>query len=340
MKEELEEEKDENKETIKETINNNNQLATSNDYKNIDIIKLSKTIDKELTQNLLFPSSKMEIKKEINNINNRIEKVEESQYKKLKNNYIKNSLNINIFSLITQLINTSTTIPKELKNNYPINNILLDIVKELMLTDLEIVYYSLYLDIFGWTNEYYDVKDNLIITALSVKKYLNKNTDIIENHLNNNYEQMKEKFQNWIDSQDDIKKNITITPMMLNERNNLLKKPFNCYCRNNFIDYNDAVDKILQLSLPYNEINKHSKKSNNSKKGNKELINLTSEFEEINDGELLLKNLPYNKQKSNYINNNFDIQNGNNYFFNYNNINKKESEINNQNDNIFNDLFK
>ena len=87
----------------------------------------------------------------------------------------------------------------------------------------------------------------------------------------------------------------------------------------------------------------------------------------------MFKNLPSNRQKYNHINNNFDTQNGNNSLFNYNNIlsleenpsnplksnnknsfeisfsssqdlkkiiDKKESENNNQNENIFNDLFK
>ena len=52
---------------------------------------------------------------------------------------------------------------------------------------------------------------------------------------------------------------------MVNERNNILKKPFNCYCRNNYIDYDNAVDNILHLSLSYNEINKHINNNNNMK---------------------------------------------------------------------------
>lgn len=55
---------------------------------------------------------------------------------------------------------------------------------------LEIVYYSLFLDNFGWTNDYYDIKDNLIITGLCVKKYLNTDIDIIEKNLYKTYEQI------------------------------------------------------------------------------------------------------------------------------------------------------
>ena len=92
-----------------------------------------------------------------------------------------------------------------------------------MFTDLEIVYYSIFLDNLGWTNEYYDVKDNLIITVLSVKKFLNKDTDIIENHLDKNYDNLYDKFNNQINSQSHFKKNISFNPMIVNERNNLVK---------------------------------------------------------------------------------------------------------------------
>ena len=239
----------------------------------------------------------------------------------MKNNYLKNNLNINIISMITQLINTSTTLPKELKNNYPLHNMLLDITKELMFTDLEIVYFSLYLDNFGWTNEYYDVKDNLVITGISVKKFLNKDIDIIENHLDKVYDKIEEKYKNWINSQSDIKKNISFSPIVVNERNNLLKKPFNCYCKNNYIDYNDAVDKILQLSLPYNEINKHSKINKKLKNDTeKKLIDLTYENENSNEKKTF-KNIsfPMVESKNNNQNNQF--------FFN---------TINNQNNNKIN----
>lgn len=55
---------------------------------------------------------------------------------------------------------------------------------------------------------------------------------------------------------------MTIDPIALNDRFNLLKAPCNPDCKNNFIDYNDSIDQILQISLPYNE----GKKSRDSKK--------------------------------------------------------------------------
>jgi hypothetical protein len=174
----------------------------------------------------------------------------------------------------------------------------------------------------------------LVITALSVKQYLNKDIEIIENHLNKNYENISEKYSNWIFSQNDFKKNIKYTPIMVNERNNLLKKPFNCYCKN-YIDYNDAVDKILQLSLPYNEINKHSKKNDKQNKSDTEgnyfnLLNL-SNIESENNNEMNLKNNNSNAQKKDINNNIFDdkqLLSFSKYNNNFNLINPNLKEMN------------
>ena len=261
----IKKESENNKLHERETNKNDNINESLNEKDDKNFNKISKLIENELTQNLMSE----EIIKKSNY------RTSEKLYKSLQNNYIKNNLNINIISMITKLINTSNTISKTLKSNYPLNDLLIEIVKELLLTDLEIVYFSLYLDIYGWENKYFDLKDNLILTALSVKKYLNEDIDIIETHLTENYENIKEKFANWILSQKD-KKKIVITPRMVNERNNILKKTFNCYCRNNYIDYDNAVDKILHLSLSYNEINKHIG-NNKQKNKSKELIDFTKE---------------------------------------------------------------
>ena len=265
-KKSLKKEEISNKEISEDNNNNNDKINKSfKGSEDLNYKDLSRILENDLTKNI----SPDEI------INNKEHKSNDSLYKSLQNNYLKNTLNINLISMITKLIKTSNTIPKELKANYPLNNILMEIVKEFMLTDLEIVYLSLYLDIYGWESKYFDIKDNLILTTLSVKKYLNADIDIIETHLYDIYENIDDKFSNWIKSQKN-KKNVTITPRMVNERNNLLKKPFNCYCRNNYIDYDDAVDKILHLSLSYNEINKHTNKVK-SKNQSKQIIDFTKE---------------------------------------------------------------
>ena len=270
MKKSEKKKSDKNEERKESDENNNNNDKVNETFNGSEDLKykdISKLLENDLTKNIIPNSDELN--------NNKEHKSNDTLYKSLQNNYLKNTLNINLISMIAKLIKTSNSIPKDLKINYPLNSILMEIVKEFMLTDLEIVYLSLYLDIYGWENKYFDIKDNLILTTLSVKKYLNADIDIIETHLYNNYENIDDKFSNWIKSQKN-KKNITITPRMVNERNNLLKKPYNCYCRNNYIDYDDAVDKILNLSLSYNEINKHTNKIK-SKNQSKQIIDFTKE---------------------------------------------------------------
>jgi hypothetical protein len=67
----------------------------------------------------------------------------------------------------------STTIPQGLRTNFAMHKILFNIVKTLMMNELEIVYLSLYLDKIGWVTEGYQIDENLLITGLSVKVIIN-----------------------------------------------------------------------------------------------------------------------------------------------------------------------
>ena len=56
-----------------------------------------------------------------------------------------------------------------------------------MLNEIEILYFSLYLDKFGWKNENFEFLEYLIISAFKVKKYLNKEVSSIEFFINLKY---------------------------------------------------------------------------------------------------------------------------------------------------------
>ena len=70
---------------------------------------------------------------------------------------------------INRLIIESETLPQNMRNNFPLHKIILNIVKSLMMNELEIVYFSLYLDKMGWTTQGFQVDENLLLTAFSVK---------------------------------------------------------------------------------------------------------------------------------------------------------------------------
>lgn len=179
-------------------------------------------------------------------------------YEKMHAKYITEVFQSRILTIINQICSQSKTLPDELRNNYPIHSLLVKITRELMLNELELVYLSLYFDSFGWSNNNIDIMDNFVITALSVKKYLNEDIDEIENYLSKAYPEITNKFNLWIKNQSDFRGGIMITPRKVNQRYNELHKPYNTFCKNNYIDYNESVDRILQMSLPYNEGGKQS----------------------------------------------------------------------------------
>ena len=63
-----------------------------------------------------------------------------------------------------------------------------------MLNEIEILYFSLYLDKFGWKNENFEFLEYLIISAFKVKKYLNKEVSSIEFFINIKYPNLLLKY--------------------------------------------------------------------------------------------------------------------------------------------------
>ena len=230
------------KKTIRpEKQNSKSKISKVENQFNLTIFKSK--IEKELTLN-----SDNQLTQ-----NNLISPLSKGSYINIYSTYITEIYNNEIISMINRLCETSKTLPEDLRNHYPLHSLLIKVTKELMLNELEIVYLSLYFDNFGWKNINLDIMDNFIITALSVKKFLNSDTNLIENYLNENYPGIIQKCYIWFKNQKELKQNLTLSPRLINERFSLLKKSYNTYCKVNYIDYNNAVDKILQMSLPYNE---------------------------------------------------------------------------------------
>ena len=88
--------------------------------------------------------------------------------------------------------------------------------------------------------------------------YLNSNYSYIIEHLGKKIK-IEERFNTWLTIKKDYYNSMTIAPRELNERYKLLSKPFDTYCKQNYIDYNFIVDQILQMSLPYSEGKGHDK---------------------------------------------------------------------------------
>ena len=246
-----------------------------------------------------------------------------TDYDKKYKQYISEGFTMSTLMLINRMFSDSKTLPKDLRTNYPLHSLLTKIIRQLMMNELELVYFSIYLDTFGWKNNNVDIMEHFLMTGLSVKKFLNVNTEYLENFLNNEYPSLLDKFNHWLKTEKDYNNLITISPRDVNERFRLLKRPYNAYCKNNFIDYNESVDRILHMSLPYNE----SAKQNNEIKMFHSLDEFEPKSKTLEKLQLIACNDNYGSNNvsgsvnnSNGVNSIRNVNNNNN-----NHINKKKS---------------
>ncbi len=158
----------------------------------------------------------------------------------------------NTLIFVNRLIIDSQSLPSSIRTNFALQKILYNIVKTLMMSELEVIYLSLFLDKMGWQTEGYQLDENLLITGVSVKMYLNTNYMFFFEHLSKTMK-IEDQFNTWLSKKKDFSHSMNISPRELNERYKSFSRPVNKYCKNNYIDYNSIVDQILQMSMPYSE---------------------------------------------------------------------------------------
>jgi len=120
-----------------------------------------------------------------------------------------------------------------------------------------LVYFSIYLDKLGWESNGFSLEDNLLLTALAVKMYLNENFKFIVEFLSRTKTNYLQQLNRWLETKKDYNV-LSIAARDINMRFNQLIKPSNPFCKNNFIDFNFVVDQILQMSIPYNDTKTHN----------------------------------------------------------------------------------
>ncbi len=343
---------------LKRKTSRNNKIKKPIE-KDFDLSKFKEQINKELSR---FKNKSSTITKNLT-----------SEYDKRFKLYITDFFSLQTLMLINRIFHDSKKLPRELRNNFSLHSIFTKAIRQLLMNELELIYFSIYLDIFGWRNNNYEIMEYFLITGFNVKKNLNDNINYIEEYLNLHYVGFSDKYNNWINN---IKeKKIEINFKIVNEKYSELKRPYNSYCKNNFIDYNGAVDRILHMSLPYNENSKHqdNKNINNAltedgesqTKKKKFIISFKVEkppitYSNIKNNQIItnsdnnetteninknIENINNNKNKNLQNQNNFKNNNNNNFLYpqlsnTENNINnfvqQQSSNLNNINYSIFN----
>ena len=285
--------------------------------KELDMLKFKKKINYEIENNL-FP--------DINNfIKNNYQK--EKNYSSIYKNYINEEFSPLCLVIINRIISNSETLNYDIKNNNELHKILLSLTKQLMMNEYELTIFSMILDEFGWSNIDFSINDYLMFIGFFVKKLSSDDELIIFDYIKKIDNSILDKYSKWKKIYNDkIKNHNNFTYNEVNKRFKLLKRPFNIYCKNNFIDYNNVVEKILNMSLPYNE-NKHKENEDinfideEKKIGNKKTKTINFKIKKISY--LNEKQLSTTSNLNNKYNENVEKKTNENIQFNNNNILKQ-----------------
>ena len=303
----------------------------------VDMVKLKKKINELM----------LSVCNEINtSTTNDLNILYESMFKK----YLLNEFTPNCLNYINRIItDTSKNHLKKFQGIFELNKIIVLIIKELFMNEFELILLSLYLELIDLSSnkDINTFKEALIFLCFFIKKLTlsEKNLAPINSFLNRKYQRFDEKYNLWIQSYTSIldEKILYFNYNKINERFIEYNQTHSIYCKNNYIDYNLIIDRILTMSIPYNE-NRNDNSFINKKIGfgnidsTSELNNLNSTFK--ND---LQENTNINLNS--FINNNSNINNINNNETNLNMSGKylpyynsafTTNALNNQNSNLNN----
>lgn len=223
---------------------------------NFDLKKIKKLIKNELYSHYFSQNIKKDAPLSSFYPENEKEDKEKQYYIKYTK-YMSEEFNSTIVSMLITFINKNKDFPKEYQTEPYFINKFLNLVKRLLMSELEFAAFTILLDKMGWSFENMDHWLYFCILAIYSKKLIvgeeessffieifeNKNDYFIESYsLIDGVEKIKNIEQN------------DLTIKSINERFRLLSRPINTYCRRNYINYNGVVDKIVKWSQPY-EIN-------------------------------------------------------------------------------------
>ena len=178
---------------------------------------------------------------------------DDEKYEKQYQEYLLTEFNTNCILFLTRIISDSKIFNSEFKNTKNIHKILMNVIKTLMLNEYELTLFSILLDNINIINKTkYPLDIFLYLIGLQIKELTSDNISIILKHLK--FENKEIEFENiyntWKKELEDKTKLLTLK--QINYKFKMLKRNFNPYCKFNVIDYNNIVDKILTMSLAYN----------------------------------------------------------------------------------------
>ena len=335
----------------KRTIVSNKKKERDQFKKEMDMILLKQKINEIMKKT-------SDDKSTIKNYNSKYEKniqlinekyTDNTLYQNMFQNYIKNEFTLICVSIINKIvIDINRNHLEQFEGKYNFNKLFIDLAKELLLNEYELILLSLYLEYIN-ISLYFDIfsmEESLLYICFFVKKLTLDDEELepILHYLNKKYNNFEINYQKWYKvNEKKINSRYFFHYKEVNKRFKEYNTPFNKYCRDNYIDYNYIVDRILTMSLPYadikkdsninksNDINNDNKNNDNYSIGNKNTQNIDN-----NDKNKEINSILINKLNNN--NNNYNIKdniNNKNLKLNLNlnneNKNKIKGDINNTN---------
>ena len=273
----------------------------------IDMVKIKKKIN-EIMCSICNPD----------NIRNRNS---DYLYQLMHKNYLLNEFSSNCLNYINKIItDVSKNHLKKFQGIFELNKLFISIIKELLMNEFELILLSLYLESID-ISLYPDIfafKESLIYLCYFIKKLALSSEKLspINSFLIRKYQGFDEKFNKWFQLYSPVFNNkLYFSYMEINQRFKEYNSSYSIYCKNNYIDYNLIIDRILTMSIPYNE-----GKSDNLFISRKENTNTSDLKIETVSGNSINTNSNNNLNKNKV--NEILFQNNNNYNKNnFNNIN-------------------
>ena len=287
--------------------------------KKMDMLKIKEKIN-EIMEKISNDKTVIDIdniknKRNIELLNKIYDDSKTSLYQDMFQKYIKNEFSLSCISYINKIILDikKNVHLQQYEGKYNFNKLLMTLTKELLFNEFELILLSLYLDYIDLSLNIFTMEESFLYICFFIKKLTINSNQLahINSFLSNKYKNFNYYYDKWYKiNEEKINKKLYFTYFEINQRFRDYNIPSNIYCKNNYIDYNNIVDKILSMSLPYRGF---KKESDISIKNNNSLFFIIKDKNKKNN----LQNLINDDISINYINNNYIH---NNYTSKYTNI--------------------
>ena len=169
--------------------------------------------------------------------------------------YMINDFNSTIVNMMILYINHNNSFPETYKKEQDFIYNMIRLLKNLMMNEIEVAYFTLLIDKLGWANE--NIEHWIYFTILGIITKNGCNTDndsiLLIDKYSKKYFGFHDIYSNFINNESisSLINEKSITVNLINKRFIELSKPINTYCTKNFIKLEGIIDEIISMSHPY-----------------------------------------------------------------------------------------